>query len=120
DTYRGYNGYLIEAGRYRVLFAGDTAWTEALGRLRSNKPIDVAIMPVGAYNPWIRYHCTPEQAVRMANQAGAERIVPVHHRTFRLSNEPVDEPLERTLKAARPHPERVVIQEIGEEFHLLA
>ena len=27
DTYRGYNGYIIEAGRYRILFGGDTAMT---------------------------------------------------------------------------------------------
>src|SRR3984893_14529965 len=31
DTYRGYNGYLIEVGRYRILFAGDTAITNAFG-----------------------------------------------------------------------------------------
>jgi Predicted Zn-dependent hydrolases of the beta-lactamase fold len=30
DTYRGYNGYLISAGKYRVLFAGDTADTTKL------------------------------------------------------------------------------------------
>lgn len=120
DTYRGYNGYLIESERFRLLFAGDTAWTPAFRQLRSSQPIQVAIMPVGAYNPWIRYHCTPEQAVRMANDAGAEWIVPVHHRTFRLSDEPVHEPLERTLNAVQPHPERVVIREIGEEFHLVA
>jgi len=29
DTYRGYNGYVIESGRRRVLFGGDTALTEA-------------------------------------------------------------------------------------------
>jgi len=62
DTYRGYNGYLIEAGRYRVLFGGDTAATTSFRALRSSRRIDLAIMPVGAYNPWIRYHCTPEQA----------------------------------------------------------
>src|SRR5207245_10204982 len=29
DTYRGYNGYTIAAGRYRVLFGCDTAMTTA-------------------------------------------------------------------------------------------
>ena len=32
DTYRGYNGYTIEAGRYRILFGGDTALTDTSAR----------------------------------------------------------------------------------------
>ena len=32
DTYRGYNGYLMQVGRYRILFAGDTADTKKLSR----------------------------------------------------------------------------------------
>jgi len=30
DHYRGYNGYMLEAGSYRVMFAGDTAMNGAL------------------------------------------------------------------------------------------
>jgi L-ascorbate metabolism protein UlaG (beta-lactamase superfamily) len=118
DRYRGYNGYLLDAGRYRILFAGDTAVTDAFRPLRSSRRIDLALMPVGAYNPWIHYHCTPEQAWRMANDAGAERIIPVHHRTFQLSREPLDEPLERLYGAAANDSARVAIQRIGEEVHL--
>ncbi len=118
DTYRGYNGYLIEAGRYRVLFAGDTANTSAFQSLRTSKPVDLAIMPIGAYNPWIYYHCTPEQAWRMGNDAGAEFFVPVHHQTFQLSREPFTEPIERFHQAAANHPDRVAVSGIGQEFHI--
>jgi L-ascorbate metabolism protein UlaG (beta-lactamase superfamily) len=118
DVHRGYNGYLIEAGRHRILFGGDTAYTDAFRKIRSSKPIDLAIMPIGAYDPWIHAHCNPEQALLMANQAGAEFVLPVHHRTFKLSNEPYDEPIERLLKAAGAAEHRVPIREIGEEFHL--
>ncbi len=58
-------------------------------------------MSIGAYNPWIRSHCTPEQAVEMANAAGARFILPVHHQTFRLSVELLREPLERFQAALR-------------------
>jgi L-ascorbate metabolism protein UlaG (beta-lactamase superfamily) len=116
DTYRGFNGYTIEAGRYRILFGGDTAATTLFRSVRSSKPYDLAIMPVGAYNPWIHYHCTPEQALQMANDAGAERILPVHHQTFHLSNEPLTEPMERLLAAASPHPDRIALARIGEEW----
>lgn len=116
DTYRGYNGYLIEAGRYRVLFGGDTAVTPAFAAIRSSRPVDVAIMPIGAYNPWIRYHCTPEQAWRMGNDAGAEFFIPVHHQTFQLSREPLSEPIERFVAAAGRHTGRVGLHSIGETF----
>src|SRR5689334_16028246 len=48
DTYRGYNGYTIESGKYRVLFGGDTALTASFRTLKSSRPYDLAIMPVGA------------------------------------------------------------------------
>ncbi len=118
DVHRGYNGYLIEAGRYRILFGGDTAYTTAFRKLRSSRPIDLAIMPIGAYDPWIHAHCNPEQALAMANDAGAEAILPVHHRTFKLSSEPYNEPIERLLLAAGSADDRIPVREIGDEFHL--
>lgn len=118
DTYRGFNGYTIEASGYRVLFGGDTAATTAFRSLRTSKPFDLAIMPVGAYDPWVHYHCTPEQAWRMANDAGSEAFLPIHHQTFALSREPYLEPIERTYAAAGAHPDRVALSRIGQEFHL--
>lgn len=118
DSYRGYNGYTIQAGRHRVLFGGDTAFTQDFRELRSSRPFDLAIMPVGAYNPWIRSHCTPEQAWRMAEDAGSEFFLPVHHQTFALSREPYLEPIERVYGAAGRHPDRVALQAIGQEFGL--
>jgi L-ascorbate metabolism protein UlaG (beta-lactamase superfamily) len=73
-------------------------------------------MPIGAYNPWIRYHCTPEQAWVMGNHAGAERFIPVHHQTFQLSREPLEEPIERFQDAAGNAQDRVAVRRIGEEF----
>lgn len=118
DHYRGYNGYLIETGRYRVIFGGDTAITDSFARLRSSRRVDLAIMPIGTYNPWIRRHCTPEQAWKMTNDAGAEFLLPIHHQTFPLGREPVEEPIERLYRAAGNHADRIALRRIGEEFHL--
>jgi L-ascorbate metabolism protein UlaG (beta-lactamase superfamily) len=118
DTYRGYNGYLLEIGRRRIVFGGDTAYTDSFKRVKSSQPVDLAIMPVGAYNPWIRVHCNPEQAIQMANHAGAEFILPVHHQTFQLSREPRFEPIERSLAAVGSATERICLRSIGQEFHL--
>ena len=116
DTWRGYNGYTIESRRRRVIFGGDTAFTGSFRALRGSRPFDLAIMPVGAYNPWVRYHCTPEQAWQMAEDAGAESFLPVHHQTFVLSREPYFEPIQRVYAAAGRRPERVAVCRIGQEF----
>jgi L-ascorbate metabolism protein UlaG (beta-lactamase superfamily) len=118
DRYRGFNGYTIEAEGYRVIFGGDTALTDTFGGLRSSKPWDLAIMPIGAYDPWIYAHCTPEQALRMANEAGAEHLLPVHHQTFALSREPLLEPISRLQTAVGSEQYRVAVTAIGGEFRI--
>jgi L-ascorbate metabolism protein UlaG (beta-lactamase superfamily) len=118
DTQRAYNGYTIESGRYRILFAGDTAATDVFRDVRTSKPFDLALMPVGAYNPWIRVHCTPEQAWRMANDANTEFVFPVHNQTFQLSREPLHEPIERLYAVAGKDIHRIVLDRIGQEFSI--
>jgi L-ascorbate metabolism protein UlaG (beta-lactamase superfamily) len=54
----------------------------------------------------------------MANEAGAKYIVPVHHQTFKLSDEPMDEPIQRFQKALENEPERIALKDIGETFVL--
>ena len=116
DVHRGYNGYLIETKHHRVVFGGDTALTDSFRSLRSSRPVDLAILPIGAYDPWIRVHCNPEQAWRMGADCGAEFLLPVHHQTFQLSREPYFEPVERFVEAAGSRPERVVATRIGHEW----
>ena len=118
DNRRGYNAYLLERNGRRILFAGDTAMTDQLAH--GFGPIDLALMPIGCYDPWIATHCTPEQAVQMAELAGARYIMPVHHQTFRLSFEPAGEPIERFVVALEKSPERIALREIGQTFVLPA
>jgi L-ascorbate metabolism protein UlaG (beta-lactamase superfamily) len=113
DTQRGYGGYLLQREGRTVLFAGDTAYTDALTPLGRRGRIDLAILPIGAYDPWIANHASPEQAWAMFKALGAEYVLPVHHSTFRLSREPVDEPIRRFLVAAGEERWRVVASEIG-------
>lgn len=116
DHHRGYNGYLLERGGSSVVFGGDTAYTPAFRRQRGERPLDLMIMPIGAYDPWIRSHCSPEQAVLMAHEAGARTFVPVHHETFKLSSEPMDEPIRRLRAAFSAEPERLLAGHAGETF----
>lgn len=118
DDYRGYNGYVLERNGCRIIYAGDTAMTDSFSALRDASRYDLAIMPIGAYDPWIHSHATPEQTVAMANAAGAEYIMPVHHQTFRLSAEPFREPIERFEAALQREPARIALREVGETFRL--
>jgi L-ascorbate metabolism protein UlaG (beta-lactamase superfamily) len=120
DRHRGYGGYLLQKGKHTVLFAGDTAYTDVLTRLAHRVNIDLAILPIGAYDPWIANHASPEQAWLMFKRLGAEYVLPVHHSTFRLSREPVQEPIQRFLAAAGAERWRVVGTEIGASWSLAA
>ena len=119
DDHRGYNGYLLRRKGAAVCFAGDTAFTPAFARLNDQRrPIDLMLMPIGAYDPWIRAHCSPEQAVAMADMAGAKYFVPIHHETFCLSSEPMEEPAARLRAALAGELERLLAVSVGETFRV--
>lgn len=114
DTHRGYNGFIVEREGRKLLIGGDTASTPLFQDHRRFGPFDAAVMPIGAYDPWIRNHCTPEQAVAMADTAGARLFVPVHHQSFRLSREPFLEPIERAQEALSKEHGRLALSQIGQ------
>jgi L-ascorbate metabolism protein UlaG (beta-lactamase superfamily) len=118
DRHRGYGGYLLQKNELSVLFAGDTAYTDALTRLKHRGPIELAVLPIGAYDPWIANHASPEQAWLMFQRLGGRYLLPVHHSTFRLSREPVEEPMQRLLAAAGREAGRVVASEVGATWSL--
>ena len=109
DRHRGCNAYLLEHKKKRILFAGDTAKTDSFNRLGK---IDLAIMGIGAYEPWVDAHATPEQVWEMAQKMPARRLMPIHHSTFELSDEPINEPMQRLLRVGDR--KRIVGRSIGE------
>jgi L-ascorbate metabolism protein UlaG (beta-lactamase superfamily) len=76
------------------------------------------IMPIGAYDPWIRAHCSPEEAAQMAREAGARHFVPIHHETFKLSNEAMDEPASRVRAIFADETHRLLAVSVGETFRV--
>ena len=120
DRHRGYGGFLVEKNGRTLVFGGDTAYTRAFAALRRKRgPVDIAILPIGAYNPYIYAHANPEQAWAMTEEMGARYILPIHHSTFRLSREPVGEPIRRLLAAAGEEERwRVALTEIGQTWIL--
>lgn len=119
DGYRGYNGYVIRREGRSLLFGGDTAHTRIFAEHRRYGPYEAAIMPIGAYDPYIYNHCTPEQAVAMADAAGARLFAPIHHKTFRLSEESFNEPIERAEAALAKERDRLAMREVGDTVVLV-
>lgn len=105
DRRRGYNSYVLRTDDHGVLFAGDTAYTEAFNKV---KGMSLAILGIGSYDPWEHAHATPEQAWSMFTALGGERMLPVHHSTFAMGDEPVGEPMERLLTAAGAESPRII------------
>jgi L-ascorbate metabolism protein UlaG (beta-lactamase superfamily) len=118
DAHRGYGGFLIEKRGRAIVFGGDTADTRAFAPLRSRARVVLAMMPIGAYDPYIYAHANPEQSWRMAREMDATYIMPMHHSTFRLSREPAGEPVERLLRIAGRERWRVALTEIGQTWSL--
>jgi N-acyl-phosphatidylethanolamine-hydrolysing phospholipase D len=94
-------GWTIETDGVRVFFAGDTALHPAFAEIAARLgPFDLVMLPIGAYEPrWFmrRVHMNPEDAIAayraLANGASdAPPCVAMHWGTFRLTDEPVDEP----------------------------
>lgn len=113
DSHRGYGGFLITKRDKAIVFGGDTAYTKAFARLRPRLKIELAILPIGAYDPYVYAHANPEQSWAMRREMGATYILPMHHSTFRLSREPVGEPLKRLRAAAGDEQWRIALSEIG-------
>jgi len=113
DRHRGFNAYLIESTHHRVLYGGDTAYHEDFKDIGK---VDLAIFGIGAYDPYIHAHATPEQAWTMAQHVRADSVLPIHHSTFRLSHEPMHEPMERILTAAGAQTHRIATRRIGDTW----
>lgn len=115
---RSYNAYLIEKNGKSILFGGDTRKTTKLEILKDNNP-DIAIMPIGAYNPWTYAHCNPEEALIMAENIGAKYFIPIHTKTFKLGAESFEEPIDWLIKSSENYKIELGLNSIGQTFTLV-
>ncbi|MGH7841164.1 MAG: MBL fold metallo-hydrolase [Candidatus Binataceae bacterium] len=115
----GFNSYILEKDGHRMLLACDSAATDLFAALAANPP-EVAAFSIAAYDPWIWNHANPEQVWKMFTQTGAHYLIPIHWGTFRLSREPLDEPMRRLVTAAGADAARIVMRQIGSPWTLPA
>lgn len=119
-----WGGFVIEGHAARVYHAGDTAYFEGFREIGRRFPdIDAAMLPIGAYDPaWFmeQQHMNPEQATQGFVDLGARRFVAMHWGTFKLTDEPLDEPPERLRaewKRRGLDEARLGVPAVGESLH---
>ncbi len=99
-----WGGFVIEGGGLSIYHSGDTAYFEGFLDIGRHFPrLDVALLPIGAYDPhWFmsKQHMNPEEALRAFQDLGARRMVAMHWGTFKLTDEPLDEPPALLLRQA--------------------
>lgn len=103
---------------HRFYVSGDTGYSPHFGQIGQRLgPFDMSFIKIGAYGPgapWLDIHMTPEDAVRAHGELRAKRLFPVHWGTFNLAFHDWDEPVRRTVAAARAQQAELVTPRIGE------
>jgi L-ascorbate metabolism protein UlaG (beta-lactamase superfamily) len=117
DSHRGYGGYVLRENKHSLYHAGDTAYFPGFREIGRRLAPELALLPIGAYNPpsFRNVHTSPGDATRAFLDLNSRWMVPMHYGTFRLSHEPMDEPLqllEKEVKAAGIE-DRVFVLEEG-------
>ena len=100
-----WGSFMLTGASGAVYFAGDTGYGD--GSLfpqiaARHAPIRLALLPIGAYAPrWFMkdQHTDPDEALAIFHALRAERAMACHWGTFRLTDEPYDEPVRRLGEA---------------------
>ncbi len=122
-----WGGFVIEGDGARVYHSGDTAYFSGFTEIGKRFPeLAGAMLPIGAYEPsWFMesQHMNPEQAVQAYLDLGAKDFLAMHWGTFKLTDEPLDEPprrLEREWARLGLAPRRLHILPVGGTWASLA
>ncbi len=114
--------YLVDIDGKKIYFGGDTGYFSGFKDIgRRFGRIDLAMIPIGAYNDemsgWRDIHLNPEDAVTAYKDLNAEYFIPIHWGTFQLAFHPIDEPVTRLknrISDDKLDNEKFLILKIGE------
>ena len=120
-----WGGWGIRSDRHTAYFAGDTGYFPGFVEIGERLgAIDAALLPIGAYEPrWFMraQHMDPDEAGQAMLDLGARRMFAMHWGTYKLTDEPLDEPprrLEAWRTRAGVDSARVVVPAIGQTLEL--
>jgi L-ascorbate metabolism protein UlaG (beta-lactamase superfamily) len=102
DMHRGFCGFVLRSSKHSVYHSGDTAYFSGFAEIGRRLSPKIALLPIGAYSPpsFRAVHASPEDALQGFRDMQAGLMIPMHYGSFKLSQEPMDEPVRRLLEEA--------------------
>lgn len=120
-----WGGYVIEAGKKKIYFAGDTGYNNHfVETFKRFGAMDVSLIPIGAYEPrWFMkiQHVNPEEAVFAHMDLKSKKSIGIHFETFQLTDEGYLDPrqdLKKSLENLKLSPESFIAPEHGETLKI--
>lgn len=108
--------WVIKTPTINVFFSGDSGYFDGFKAIGEKYgPFDMAFVEAGAYNDrWKEIHMMPKQSVQASMDLKAKIYFPIHNSTFKLSNHPWYEPLEKVLDESKKQNVQMVHPRFGE------
>jgi len=118
-------GWVLKSNERSIYFAGDTGYSPSFREIgRRFGGFDLAMIPIGGYEPrWLMQpmHLSPGEAVKAHLDIASRLSVACHWGTFKLTDEPPDEPPERLaqeLSAQYVDPRTFLVLRPGETIEI--
>lgn len=90
-------GYIIHSPKGKIYFAGDSGYGEFFKEIGTQyAPVKTALIPIGAYKPtWFMgpVHVSPEEALQVFHDVGAQNGIGMHFGTFQLADDGLTDPI---------------------------
>lgn len=113
-----WTSWAVIGNENRVFFSGDTGYSKIFSRIGEELgPFNLTIIKVGAYGPgqmWKDIHMPPEESIQTHEDLNGKVMLPVHWGTFDLGHHEWDEPIIRTLAAAKNAGVHLLTPKLGE------
>lgn len=117
---RLWGGFLIQFNATSIYFSGDTGYGSHFKDIAEIVPhLDYCIIGIGAYKPeffMAQSHISPTDALKAFTETKAKYMIPMHHSTFDLSDEPLHDPLFTLQNVSKMNnlSDRIITPKIGE------
>ena len=113
-----WTSWMLKGPSHSAYFSGDTGYADHFKTIREHLGApDLALIKIGAYgDTWLDIHMNPEAAIQAHQDLGAGSMLPIHWATFNLAYHDWDEPILRTLSAAKTQAVQVISPRVGEMF----
>ena len=112
-----WSSWMLKGPSHSVYFSGDSGYANHFKEVRERIGApELALIKIGAYGAWETIHMTPESAIQAHRDLGATTLLPVHWATFNLAYHAWEEPIVRSVAAAKAQGVQIITPRPGEKF----